>query len=133
MTSHSEELSPKKLRMCNKCGKPFKSRCGLKLHMQTHDSEDMLNSCTFCDFKTPQKANLIKHLAVKHKKDNQVISFVHNRTIWQDVILHFCVLYLIYPMGNFLGSLLQIFSLKILRKIVIELQIVYTYLFRRQS
>ena len=73
MTSHSEELSPKKLRMCNKCGKPFKSRCGLKLHMQTHDSEDMLNSCTFCDFKTPQKANLIKHLAVKHKKDNQVI------------------------------------------------------------
>ena len=81
MTSHSEELSPKKLRMCNKCGKPFKSRCGLKLHMQTHDSEDMLNSCTFCDFKTPQKANLIKHLAVKHKKDNQVISFVHNRTI----------------------------------------------------
>jgi len=71
MTTHSEELSPKKLRMCNKCGKPFKSRCGLKLHMQTHDSEDMLNSCTFCDFKTPQKANLIKHLAVKHKKDHQ--------------------------------------------------------------
>ena len=31
-------------------------------------------------------------------------------------------------MGNFLGSLLQIFSVKILRKIVIELQIVYTYL-----
>ena len=80
MTSHSEELSPKKLRMCNKCGKPFKSRCGLKLHMQTHDSEDMLNSCTFCDFKTPQKANLIKHLAVKHKKDNQVINFEHNGT-----------------------------------------------------
>ena len=70
MTTHSEELSPKKLRICSKCGKSFKSRCGLKLHLQTHDSED-LNTCSYCDFKTPQKANLVKHLAVKHKKDEQ--------------------------------------------------------------
>ena len=65
-TTHSEV--PKKMRMCNKCGKAFKSRCGLKLHLQTHE-EDMQHECSFCDFKTPQKVNLVKHLAVKHKKD----------------------------------------------------------------
>ena len=31
-------------------------------------------------------------------------------------------------MGNFLGNVLQIVSVKILRKIVIEIQIVYSYL-----
>lgn len=53
--------------VCNKCQKSFKSRSGLKLHLQKH-YEDDLHKCTVCDFKTPQKANLIKHLATKHKK-----------------------------------------------------------------
>ena len=64
-THHSE--APKKMKLCTKCGKSFKSKCGLKLHQQTHVEED-LHRCSFCAFKTPQKANLIKHLAVKHKK-----------------------------------------------------------------
>ena len=60
----------KKLRICQKCGKAFKSRVGLKLHLQTHQEEgSVLHQCGFCEFRTPQKVNLIKHLAVKHKKD----------------------------------------------------------------
>ena len=39
------------------------------MHLQTHDAVEDLHSCSFCNFKTPQKANLIKHLAVKHRKD----------------------------------------------------------------
>lgn len=60
-----------KLRLCPKCGKAFKSRCGLKLHIQTHNANGDLHACSFCDFKTPQKVNLVKHLAVKHKKNEQ--------------------------------------------------------------
>ena len=71
LATHSDpddELAQtKKSKICNKCGKSFKSKCGLKLHQQTH-VDDALHKCSFCPFKTPQKVNLVKHLAVKHKK-----------------------------------------------------------------
>ena len=66
LATHSE-FEAKKLKIC-KCGKSFKSKSGLKLHQQTHINKD-LHHCSSCTFKTPQRANLIKHLAVKHKKD----------------------------------------------------------------
>ena len=46
----------------------------------------------------------------------------------------YCIFVLyIFPMGTFLGNLLHIFSVKRLRKIVIELQIVYFLLKWRRS
>ena len=66
LATHNE-FEARKLNVC-KCGKSFKSKSGLKLHQQTHAEKD-LHHCSSCTFKTPQKANLIKHLAVKHKKD----------------------------------------------------------------
>jgi len=53
---------------CSFCTRAFKSKAGLKLHLQQHTNEAMHN-CMICPFKTPQQQNLIKHLATKHKKD----------------------------------------------------------------
>ena len=41
LTTHSE--TPKKLRMCTKCGKAFKTRAGLRLHQMKHDGDGLSN------------------------------------------------------------------------------------------
>jgi hypothetical protein len=46
LATHTTETS-KKLRICSKCGKAFKSRCGLKLHLQKHDEEALHNVSCF--------------------------------------------------------------------------------------
>ena len=53
---------------CKFCARGFKSKAGLKLHMQQHTNEAM-HCCMVCTFRTPQQQNLLKHLATKHKKD----------------------------------------------------------------
>jgi len=53
---------------CNICSKAFRSRAGLKQHLQQHNDTD-LHKCMVCEYKTPQHNNLIKHLASKHRKD----------------------------------------------------------------
>ena len=52
---------------CKYCARAFKSKAGLKLHLQQHTNEVMF-SCMVCPFRTPQQQNLVKHLATKHKK-----------------------------------------------------------------
>ena len=52
---------------CKYCTRGFKSKAGLKLHLQQHTNEVMY-SCMVCLFRTPQQQNLVKHLATKHKK-----------------------------------------------------------------
>jgi hypothetical protein len=52
---------------CKYCTRGFKSKAGLKLHLQQHTNESM-HHCMVCPFRTPQQQNLVKHLATKHKK-----------------------------------------------------------------
>ncbi len=52
---------------CEFCGKPFRSRAGLKLHVRQH-RQDRLWRCSECPFSTPQRSNLVRHLAARHRK-----------------------------------------------------------------
>ncbi|XP_040568391.1 uncharacterized protein [Lepeophtheirus salmonis] len=63
--SISEPLKKTKLK-CMKCLKEFRSKVGLQLHLKKHFNDTYV--CSVCDFKTPQRINLIKHMASKHKK-----------------------------------------------------------------
>ena len=65
-SQHMPEEDQKK--KCPKCEKVFKTKTGLNLHLKQH-FDDSLYSCPACDFKTPQKLNLIKHTTAKHGID----------------------------------------------------------------
>ena len=66
LTEHIPQEEKKK--KCPKCEKVFKTNTGLKLHLKQHLDESLFN-CLVCDFKTPQKLNLVKHTASKHGQD----------------------------------------------------------------
>ena len=66
LTEHIPQEEKKK--KCPKCEKVFKTNTGLKLHLKQHLDESLFN-CLVCDFKTPQKLNLVKHTAAKHGQD----------------------------------------------------------------
>ena len=68
--NHLTEHIPQeeKRKKCFKCEKVFKTNTGLKLHLKQHLDESLFN-CLVCDFKTPQKLNLVKHTASKHGQD----------------------------------------------------------------
>ena len=57
-----------KKKKCPKCEKVFKTKTGLNMHLKQHFDEALF-SCLSCDFKTPQKLNLVKHTASKHGED----------------------------------------------------------------
>ena len=67
---HISEHIPQedKKKKCPKCEKVFKTKTGLNMHLKQHFDESLF-SCLTCDFKTPQKLNLIKHTASKHGQD----------------------------------------------------------------
>ena len=67
---HLSEHIPQedKKKKCPKCVKVFKTKTGLNLHLKQHFDESLF-SCLVCDFKTPQKLNLVKHTASKHGQD----------------------------------------------------------------
>ena len=58
----------KKKKKCPNCDKVFKTNTGLRLHLKQHSGESLFN-CLVCDFKTPQKLNLVKHTSSKHGQD----------------------------------------------------------------
>ena len=66
LTEHIPQEEKKK--KCPKCEKVFKTNTGLKLHLKQHLDESLFN-CLVCDFKTPQKLNLVKHTASRHGQD----------------------------------------------------------------
>ena len=66
LAEHIPEETVKK--KCPKCEKVFKTKTGLNMHLKQHFDES-LYSCKSCDFKTPQKLNLVKHTASKHGQD----------------------------------------------------------------
>jgi hypothetical protein len=53
---------------CPKCEKVFKTKAGLKMHLKQH-FEESLSTCLVCEFRTPQRSNMIKHMATKHGQD----------------------------------------------------------------
>jgi len=67
---HLSEHIPQeaKKKKCPKCDKVFKTKTGLNMHLKQHFDESLF-SCLVCDFKTPQKLNLVKHTASKHGQD----------------------------------------------------------------
>jgi len=67
---HLSEHIPQeaKKKKCPKCDKVFKTKTGLNMHLKQHFDESLF-SCMRCDFKTPQKLNLVKHTASKHGQD----------------------------------------------------------------
>lgn len=67
---HLSEHIPQeaKKKKCPKCEKVFKTKTGLNMHLKQHFDESLF-SCLRCDFKTPQKLNLVKHTASKHGQD----------------------------------------------------------------
>ena len=66
LSEHQSEEAVKK--QCPKCDKVFKTKTGLNMHLKQHFDES-LYSCPVCEFKTPQRLNLIKHTASKHGLD----------------------------------------------------------------
>ena len=66
VSEHAPEEATKKC--CPKCKKVFKTKVGLNMHLKQH-FDDSLYCCKTCDFKTPQKLNLVKHTASKHGQD----------------------------------------------------------------
>ena len=66
LSEHISEDKTKK--QCPKCEKVFKTKTGLNMHLKQHFDESLF-SCLACDFKTPQKLNLVKHMASKHGQD----------------------------------------------------------------
>ena len=67
---HMTEQIPQeeKKKECPDCEKVFKTNTGLRLHLKQHWGESLF-SCLACDFKTPQKLNLVKHTTSKHGQD----------------------------------------------------------------
>ena len=68
LSEHVSEDNTKK--QCPKCEKVFKTKTGLNMHLKQHFDESLF-SCLVCDFKTPQKLNLVKHTASKHGQDTE--------------------------------------------------------------
>ena len=66
LSEHIPQEAMKK--KCPKCPKTFRTKTGLNMHLKQHFDES-LHGCLSCDFKTPQKLNLIKHMASKHGQD----------------------------------------------------------------
>ena len=63
-----ETHKPSMRKQCQKCEKSFNSSTGLLLHMKAiHWDENY--KCRICDFKTPQRLNLEKHMVSKHGLD----------------------------------------------------------------
>jgi len=65
----SEHIPPEAhKKKCPKCEKVFKTKAGLNMHLKHHFDESLF-PCLSCDFKTPQRFNLVKHMAAKHGQD----------------------------------------------------------------
>jgi uncharacterized C2H2 Zn-finger protein len=63
------EPQEERRKTCPKCEKIFKTKAGLRLHLKQHFDEESLLACLACEFRTPQRANLIRHMATKHGQD----------------------------------------------------------------
>ena len=81
LSEHIPQEAIKK--QCPKCDKVFKTKAGLNMHLKQHFDES-LYSCLVCDFKTPQKLNLVKHTASKHGQD------VEGRPLFENFACEFC-------------------------------------------
>ena len=51
---------------CDRCGRLYKTRKGLKHHVKNECGVEPRFQCTFCDWKFKQKAHLLRHVARKH-------------------------------------------------------------------
>ena len=81
LSEHISEDNSKK--QCPKCEKVFKTKTGLNMHLKQHFDESLF-SCLVCDFKTPQKLNLVKHCASKHGQD------IEGRELMLSIACEFC-------------------------------------------
>ena len=81
LSEHISEDNSKK--QCPKCEKVFKTKTGLNMHLKQHFDESLF-SCLMCDFKTPQKLNLVKHCASKHGQD------IEGRELTLSIACEFC-------------------------------------------
>lgn len=51
---------------CERCGRLYKTRKGLKHHIKNECGVEPRFQCTRCDWKFKQKAHLLRHMARKH-------------------------------------------------------------------
>lgn len=71
---HDKQSSEISQLVCENCGKQFKKKYLLEQHIfKVHNLDRESLSCQYCDYKTPIKANLDRHVALHLNTEAQFV------------------------------------------------------------
>lgn len=75
MTVLHDKQSPEISQLvCENCGKQFRKKYLLEQHLfKVHNLERVPLHCSYCDYKTPIKANLERHVALHLNTESQFV------------------------------------------------------------